>query len=103
VIRGGYNTALYFLEGLDESTDAVFLVGWHEKPGCRGVFSHCFFWHPFIKINGQVVGEGQIAAGLAGIYGAPILLEYECIRHCHALLLSRVPGAELGEPCTIRF
>jgi D-amino peptidase len=74
VIRGGPNTPLYFLEGLDEDTDAVFLIGWHDKPGGRGVRAHCFFRHPFIKINGQVVGEGQIAAGLAGAYGAPIAL-----------------------------
>jgi D-amino peptidase len=74
LIRGGPNTALYFLEGLDESTDAVFLVGWHDKPGGRGLLAHCFFRHPFIKINGRVVGEGQIAAGLAGTLGVPIAL-----------------------------
>jgi D-amino peptidase len=74
VIRGGSNTPLYFLEGLDEDTDAVFLVGWHDKPGGKGVRAHCFFRHPFIKINGEIVGEGQIAAGLAGAYGAPIAL-----------------------------
>lgn len=74
VIRGGPNTPLYFLEGLDENTDAVFLVGWHDKPGGRGLRAHCFFRHPFIKINGRVVGEGQIAAGLAGAYGVPIAL-----------------------------
>jgi len=74
VIRGGPNTPLYFLEGLDEDTDAVFLVGWHDKPGGRGLLAHCFFRHPFIKINGQVVGEGQIAAGLAGAFDVPIAL-----------------------------
>ncbi|HIC88877.1 MAG TPA: hypothetical protein EYP04_05700 [Anaerolineae bacterium] len=74
VIRGGPNMPLYFLEGLDENTDAVFLVGWHDKPGGKGLLAHCFFRHPFIKINGEVVGEGQIAAGLAGSYGAPIAL-----------------------------
>lgn len=74
VVRGGSNTPLYFLEGLDEGTDAVFLVGWHDKPGGRGVRAHCFFRHPFIKINGEIVGEGQIAAGLAGAYGVPIAL-----------------------------
>jgi D-amino peptidase len=74
VIRGGSNTPLYFLEGLEEDTDAVLLVGWHDKPGGRGVRAHCFFRHPFIKINGEIVGEGQIAAGLAGAYGVPIAL-----------------------------
>jgi D-amino peptidase len=74
VIRGGPNTPLYFLEGLDECTDAVFLVGWHDKPGGRGLLAHCFFEHPFIRINAEVVGEGQIAAGLAGSFGVPIAL-----------------------------
>ena len=74
VFRGGPNTPLYFLEGLDEDTDAVFLVGWHDKPGGSGLLAHCFFPHPFIKINGQLVGEGQVAAGLAGVFGVPIAL-----------------------------
>ena len=54
VIRGGSNTPLYFREGLDEDTDAVFLVGWHDKPGVKGVRAHCFFRHPFIKSNGEI-------------------------------------------------
>ena len=74
LIRGGSNTPLYFLEGLDESIDAVFLIGWHDKPGGEGTLAHCFFQHPFIKINGEVVGEGQIAAGVAGTFGVPIAL-----------------------------
>lgn len=74
LIRGGSNTPLYFLEGLDESIDAVFLIGWHDKSGGEGTLAHCFFQHPFIKINGEVVGEGQIAAGVAGIFGVPIAL-----------------------------
>jgi D-amino peptidase len=74
VVRGGPNTPLYFLEGLDQDTNAVFLVGWHDKPGGSGLLAHCFFPHPFIRINNQVVGEGQIAAGLAGAYGVPIAL-----------------------------
>ena len=74
LIRGGPNTPLYFLEGLDEKTDAVFLVGWHDKAGGEGLRAHAFFRHPFIKINGIHVGECEIAAGLAGAYGAPITL-----------------------------
>lgn len=74
LIRGGPNMPLYFLEGLDERTDGVFLVGWHDKPGGRGLLSHCFFQHPYFRINGERVGEGQIAACLAGAYGAPIAL-----------------------------
>jgi D-amino peptidase len=74
LIRGGPNTPLYFLEGLDEKTDAVFLVGWHDKAGGEGLLAHAFVHHPFIKLNGTYVGEGEIAAGLAGAYGVPIAL-----------------------------
>jgi D-amino peptidase len=74
LIRGGPNTPLYFLEGLEEDTDAVLLVGWHDKPGGAGLLAHCFFRHPFIKVNGDIVGEAQIAAGLAGCFGVPIAL-----------------------------
>lgn len=38
------------------------------------MWAHCFFRHPFIRINGAIVGEGQIAAGLAGAFGVPIAL-----------------------------
>ena len=74
IILGGPHMPLYFLEGLDEKTAAVMLVGWRDKPGGRGLRAHCFFRHPFIKINGQIAGEGQIAAGLAGAFGVPIVL-----------------------------
>lgn len=62
IIRGGKNTPLYFLEGLDGETDAVFLVGWHDKAGDRGLLAHTFFRHPFIKINGRLVGYDPRAA-----------------------------------------
>jgi len=74
LIRGGKNTPLYFLEGLTDDTDLVFLVGWHDKIGGEGVLAHTFV-HKDIRamyINGCEVGEVELAAGLAGDFGVPV-------------------------------
>ena len=74
IIRGGKNSPLYFLEGLTEDTDLVFLVGWHDKIGGPGVLSHTFVHKEInsMRINGDEVGEVEIAAGLAGDVGIAI-------------------------------
>jgi D-amino peptidase len=74
LIRGGKNTPLYFLEGLSPETDLTLLVGWHDKLGGPGVLSHTFVHQELraMYLNGQEVGEVELAAGLAGEFGVPI-------------------------------
>lgn len=74
LIRGGKNTPLYFLEGLTPDTDLVLLVGWHDKLGGPGVLAHTFVHRELraMYINGQEVGEVELASALAGDYNAPI-------------------------------
>jgi D-amino peptidase len=74
LIRGGKNTPLYFLEGLTTHTDLVLLVGWHDKLGGPGILSHTFVKQELqaMYLNGQEVGEVELAAGLAGDFGVPI-------------------------------
>jgi D-amino peptidase len=65
---------LFMVEGLDESFDACFLVGYHASAGIRdGVLNHAF--HPYdVRCNGQVFSETALAAMVAGQLGVPVAL-----------------------------
>jgi D-amino peptidase len=65
---------LFMVEGLDDSFDAVFLVGYHASAGVRdGVLNHAF--HPYeLRYNGTVWSETGLAASVAGHYNVPVAL-----------------------------
>jgi D-amino peptidase len=64
------------MEGIDESYDGVFFVGYHSQAGTAGVLNHTIsgstVYH--IELNGTPVGETGINAGIAGAFGVPLLL-----------------------------
>jgi D-amino peptidase len=65
------------LEGLDDSFDAVFLVGYHARArDPLGVLAHTFVGRIIyeIRINGDPVSEATFNAFLAGHFGVPIAL-----------------------------
>jgi D-amino peptidase len=64
----------FMVEGLDDSFDAVFLVGYHAPAGVRdGVLNHAF--HPYeLRYNGVVWSEIGLTASVAGHYGVPVAL-----------------------------
>ena len=72
----GYGSGLNgMMEGIDESYDAVMLVGYHAMAGtAKGVLEHALsggihrFW-----INGKEEGEIAASAGVAGGYGVPLV------------------------------
>ncbi len=73
----GYPRHSYMMEGLDESFDAVFLIGYHasigtEKGGMDHSYSSSCIYE--IRLNGTVVGETEINAYYAGLYGVPVTL-----------------------------
>jgi D-amino peptidase len=65
---------MFMVEGLDESFDAVLLVGFHAPAGVRdGVLNHAF--HPYeLRYNGVVWSEIGLTASIAGHYGVPVAL-----------------------------
>jgi D-amino peptidase len=74
----GNNRVMCQLEGLDESFDGIFFVGYH---GREGGSAHTIISHTLagicvneIRINGQVVGETEMNASVAGSLGVPALL-----------------------------
>jgi D-amino peptidase len=73
----GSNKQLLQMEGIDESFDAVFFIGYHAHEGNEdAVMNHTIFGSAVteIKRNGTVVGETAINAGIAGAFGVPVAL-----------------------------
>ena len=64
------------LDDLDESFDAVFLVGIHARAGTPGaVMDHTWAFRIYnLRVNGTTIGEVGLNALLAGHYGVPITL-----------------------------
>lgn len=77
VLISGSNKHLCQMEGIDESFDAVFFVGYHAHEGHDdAVMNHTIAGvvSTEIKRNGVIVGETAINAGIAGYYGVPVTL-----------------------------
>ncbi|TCS84196.1 M55 family metallopeptidase [Tepidibacillus fermentans] len=74
----GNNRVMCQMEGIDDSFDGVFFVGYHGREGGseRSVISHTLAGIAVneMKINGKVVGESELNAGVAGFFGVPVLL-----------------------------
>lgn len=62
-------------QGLDNSFDAAFLIGYHARSGISGVIDHTYTLATYdVKINGQYFGESEINAAVAGVYGVPVVM-----------------------------
>ena len=73
----GFIKPLMTLQDINETFDAVFLLGLHTKAGDpRGVLSHTWLPKGIIdyRVNGVVMGEVGLNALLAGHYGVPVVL-----------------------------
>jgi D-amino peptidase len=70
----GRHKPMFMVEGLDESCDALFLVGYHGRAGSmHGVLNHTF--SPYeTRMNGVICSEATLNAAVAGHYGVPLAL-----------------------------
>ncbi len=74
IVRGSPRE-FYMVEGIDESFDLLFCIGYHAMAGTlRAGMDHTYSSSLLysVKINGVFVGETEINAGLAGHYGVPL-------------------------------
>lgn len=63
------------VQGLDESYDGAFFVGYHARASQKGVMSHTMiFGVRTMFINDHEIGEMGFNAYLAGYYGVPVLM-----------------------------
>jgi D-amino peptidase len=68
---------LSMMQGIDETYDAVFLIGYHARAGSKdGVLDHTYSGGSVfsIKVNGMELGEAEQNALIAGCYDVPIVL-----------------------------
>lgn len=73
----GQPKPLCMMEGVDETFDAAFLIGYHAKMGSHpGVLNHSFCALSIrdVRINGKSVGELGVSAGIAGYFNVPTTL-----------------------------
>jgi D-amino peptidase len=73
-LSGGHKP-MYMVEGLDDSFDAVFLVGYHGSiSGRPSTLSHTYNPEVFagVRLNGEYVGESGINALPMAHYGTPV-------------------------------
>lgn len=76
LIRGSPKP-LSMMEGIDESFDGVFFIGYHSRRGTRLGFTEHSFSSSIvsdIRINGQSFGEIGVNSALAGSFGVPVVL-----------------------------
>lgn len=68
---------LIMMEGIDETFDAVFLIGYHAKEGSKdATLAHTMSGSRIfdIKLNGVSVPEAGFNAAIAGHFGVPVAL-----------------------------
>lgn len=67
---------LDMMEGIDQTFDAVFLVGYHAQAGTPdAVIAHTVIGTVYdLRLNGKVVPELGLNAAIAGYFGVPVVL-----------------------------
>lgn len=72
----GNKKLLGMMEGIDESYDAVMLIGYHGRHNTSGVLAHTYNGGVIseVKINGNIVGEFEFNCILAGYFGVPVVM-----------------------------
>jgi len=67
---------LSMMQGIDESFDAAFFIGYHAQAGTAySVLDHTYSGIVYqVSLNGRPVGETGLNAALAGYFGVPVVL-----------------------------
>lgn len=76
LIRGSPKP-LSMMEGVDDSFNGVFFIGYHSKRGTRAGFLEHSFSSSLVSeimVNGKSLGEIGLNAALAGSFGVPVIL-----------------------------
>lgn len=77
ILVRGSPRALTMMEGVDETFDAAFFVGYHSQAGTPlGVLAHTYIGSAVyaVRLNGTTVGEPGFNAAIAGHFGVPLAL-----------------------------
>ncbi|HBY93502.1 MAG TPA: peptidase M55 [Chloroflexi bacterium] len=76
LVWGRQNRRLGQMQGIDETFDAVLMVGFHARAGSLGVLNHTTNSGVVseVRVNGEPVGEIDINAAIAGEFGVPVAM-----------------------------
>lgn len=88
---------LAMMEGIDETFDAAFFLGYHARMGTTGILNHTFHGGVVqtIIVNGIEVGEFGLNALVAGAYEVPVVFTSGCgnlVKEAEALIPSIYPA-----------
>lgn len=82
LLLAGRNKLLHYMQGIDNTYDAMFMIGYHAGAGKRyGILSHTFHAYD-LHINGRCFSEIGLAMGLAGYFGVPTALVTGDVASC---------------------
>lgn len=72
----GFKKPLLMMEGIDETFDAAFFIGYHGKAGtANGILNHTLSGKiQRLFLNGKEVGEAGLNAALAAAFRVPVVL-----------------------------
>jgi D-amino peptidase len=73
----GSGRPLSMIHGVDESFDALFMIGYHATCGVpEGIMNHAYISRGLqrVRLNDRIVGEIGIFAAVAGCFGVPTVL-----------------------------
>ena len=70
----GWDVMMSMVQGIDETFDALLLIGYHSMAGTEnGILSHTFSGCvKRLTLNNRPIGEPEITALIAGHYGVPV-------------------------------
>lgn len=95
---------LSMMQGIDESFDAAFFIGYHAQAGTAySTLDHTYSGIVYqVSLNGRPVGETGLNAALAGHFGVPVVLvtgDKLLVKEATALL-GTVEGVAVKESCS---
>ena len=93
---------LSMMQGIDETFDAAFFVGYHAQAGTAySVLDHTYSGIVYqVSLNGRPLGETGLNAALAGCFGVPVVLltgDRDLVREGKALLGEALEGVAVKE------
>lgn len=74
-LMAGWDAMMSMVQGIDDSFDALILIGYHSMAGTEnGILAHTFSGSvKQLSINDRPIGESEISALTAGHYGVPVV------------------------------
>ncbi|WP_045519013.1 M55 family metallopeptidase [Neobacillus niacini] len=86
---------LAMMEGINPEFDAAIFLGYHSRMGNDGILNHTFHGGVIqnIRINHRDMGEIALNAGIAGVFGVPVVLVTGC-QHAAGEALEFIPNVE---------